>query len=133
MKASEIMNSTGTQLLPEEIVVAVLNKVGCDVRLADDLRLASVFDDVAQDHGGIFKQFVKHPRYHYSRLLTATLQSLSHGGSIVRDSQTSYFRVTRHTAGAYGKRIFDGLSHPDQVQVKALAKRIVSVFEEDKE
>lgn len=124
--------SMGTQLLPEEIVVAVLNKVGCDVRLADDIRLASAFDDVAQEAGGIFEQFAKHPRYNYSRLLTGTLQSLDHGGSIVRNNPgTSYFSVTRHTAGAYGKGMFDSLSRPDQVRVEALAKRIVSVFSAD--
>ena len=124
--------STGTQLMPEEIVVAILHKVGCDASLVDDQRLANVFDDVAQEVGGIFKQFSKHPRYRYSRLLTETLQSLDQGGSIVRNNPgTSYFHVTTHTAGKYGKRMFDGLSAPDQATVDALAKTIVSVFSTD--
>jgi hypothetical protein len=115
-------------LLPEEIVVAVLHKVG-KARIVDDVRLAKIFDDAAKKSQGIFKQFSWDPQYRYSRILTDAVQALDHGGSIRRENPASnYFSITEHTAGPYGGALYSKLSPEDQGAVDEIATKIQKTF-----
>lgn len=114
-------------MLPGELVVAVLHKVGKDITLESDRRLDDAFDAAAR-RGGAFKGFAAHPRHRYSKLLAETLQSLCHGGSIVRETMTNRFRASTHTAGPYGWRIFRGLTGDQRAAVEELAADIRGTF-----
>jgi len=111
--------ATVTIPFPEDLVIAILNKVGPDVRIVDDNRLAKIFNNAAVE-GGVFEQFEWHPQYHYSKLLSDTLQILDQGGSIIRENPaTTYFRISDHTAGLMVKLSSIALDPNDQ---KAVAR-----------
>lgn len=113
--------------LPEELIVAVLHKVGKDITLESDRRLDDAFNDVACK-GCTFEGFAAHPRYGYSRLLAETLQSLCHGGSILREAGTNRFRASTHTAGMYGWRVWRNLTSDQRAAVEELAADIREIF-----
>ena len=118
-----------TQLLPEDIVTATLNRVGKDVRLVDDQRLAKIFDDASKDPEGAFREFRIYPRYEFSRLLSETLQVLDLAGSIRRENAAQrYFGPSEHTLGEYGKSKYDQLEAPDKAAVDRVATQIKQVF-----
>lgn len=115
-------------LLPEEVVVAVLHKVG-QARIVDDVRLAKIFDEAATKFGGSFKQFSWDPQYRYSRVLTDAFQALDHGGSIRRENPASnYFSITQHTAGLYGVSLYEKLPPNEKVAVDEIVARIQATF-----
>jgi hypothetical protein len=122
--------STTIGYLPEDVLLATLHKVGSDVRLVDGHNLAKLFNEAAKD-GGPFTRFAWHRHYHVSELLSRTLQVLDHAGSIVRENAAqTYFRVSPHAAGPYGKAVFESLPMHEQSAIEALAARIKSEFEE---
>lgn len=117
------------QRSPEKILLATLYKVGRDVRLKDDFELAKVFNDASKDLGGPYKPFAWHRHYHVSEVLSEGLQALDQAGSIVRENAAqTYFRVSPHTAGEYGKSIFKSLEPDEQALVENVAKRIKQAF-----
>jgi len=121
--------AANTQLLPEDIVTATLNRVGKGVRLVDDPRLAKIFDDASKNLEGPFREFRLHPRYEFSRLLSETLQVLDLAGSIRRENAAQrYFGPSEHTLGEYGKSKYDQLPEPDKVAVDKVATQIKQVF-----
>lgn len=121
--------TTITQVMPEEVVVAILHKVGSDTRLVDDERLAAIFDEAAERYPALMGAFAWHPQYHYSKLLQETFQLLDLGGSIVRENApTKYFRAAPRTAGAYGETKYERLSGDEQRIVDEIANRIREVF-----
>ena len=120
---------TKTTSFPEDVLIAVLHKVGPRVRIADDQRLASLFDDAAAESKGNLAQFRSHPQYHYSDILSEALATLDLGGSIERkNAATKYFHISAQTAGAYGKRKFAELDSKDKAEVAELAKRLRDDF-----
>jgi hypothetical protein len=116
-------------LIPEELVLAVLHKVGTGIRIVDDVRLARIFNDASQRYKGQFSPFGWHPQYRYSKVLTDAFQALDHGGSIQRDNPAStYFSITPHTAGPYGTTIFEKLDDEEQRAVVDVAEQIRKIF-----
>ena len=121
--------AVNTQLLPEDVVIATLYRVGKDVRLVDDQRLAKILDDASKDQSGPFREFRLHPRYDFSRVLSETLQVLDLAGSIRRENAAQrYFRPSDHTAGAYGSSRFESLSPEDKAAVERVAEQIKQAF-----
>jgi hypothetical protein len=120
--------SQETHLLPEEILVAVLHKVGPNIRLVDDERLASAFNEAAEK-SAILRPFRWHPQYFFSQRLSNALQVLDLGGSIVRENApTKYFTISRHTAGSYGETTFSSLAKDDQAAISDLADKLREAF-----
>jgi hypothetical protein len=114
---------------PDDLLTAVLHKVGREARIVDDFELAKIFDRAAPTGVGEFVQFKLHPQYHFSKLLSDTLQVLDHGGSIIRENPAQqYFRVSPHAAGPYGKEKFDALDPNEQRLVAEIAKTIQQRF-----
>jgi hypothetical protein len=121
--------ATKETLLPEELVTAILHRVGEGVRIIDDTRLARIFDKAARSFGGGFSIFASHPQYRYSKALTDTFQALDHGGSIQRDNPAStYFAITPHTAGPYGSTLYGALDDAERQAVDAIAEEIKQLF-----
>jgi len=121
--------SVNTQMLPEDVVTATLNRVGQGVRLVDDHRLAKIFDDASKNPEGPFRDFRLHPRYEFSRLLSETLQVLDLAGSIRRENAAQrYFGPSEHTLGEYGKSKYDQLPEPDRIAVDNVAAQLKQVF-----
>lgn len=116
------------EMLPEEVVLAVLHKAGKEVRIVDDRRLAEIFDEAARD-SELFAAFKSHKQYHYSRTLTNALQVLDLGGSIVRENAPAkYFKPSGHTTGPYGQKLFEALSETEQRAVEEVANKIRERF-----
>jgi hypothetical protein len=85
-----------------------------------------MFNATATEHGGVFRRFRWHPNYFYSEVLSESLQVLDHAGSIVRENAAqTYFRVSKHAAGAYGKATYERLTADDQHAVDDLARSII--------
>src|SRR5437870_4240899 len=83
-----------TEVFPEEVLLAILHKVGQGVRIAEDQTLVRLFDDAATEHPELFGPFKKHPYYPYSDRLMDALQALDLGSAIVRENAaTGYFTV----------------------------------------
>jgi hypothetical protein len=120
---------TGTQHLPEELIVAVLNRVGQSARIVDDFRLARIFDNASKRDVPAFAQFRCHRQYHFSRLLSDTLQILDHAGSITRENAAQkYFRVSPHTAGPFGRARYEALEPKEKQLVDEIAQHIVEAY-----
>ena len=114
---------------PEDVLLATLHKVGMDVRLVDGHSLARLFNEAATDVGGPFARFAWHRHYHVSELLSRALQVLDHAGSIVRENAAqTYFRVSPHAAGPFGKTVFDSLPAVEKGAIEELADRIKEEF-----
>jgi len=117
-----------------DVLLATLHEVGRDVRLMDDFALAKVFNDAAKQYGGLFKQFAWHRHYHVSDVLSESLQVLDHAGSIVRENAAqTYFRVSPHTAGPYGEKVFNSFGDHERGLVKKVAAEIRKAFEAQSE
>jgi hypothetical protein len=118
-----------TRLLPEDVVTATLNRVGEDVRIVDDQRLARIFDEASKDPSGPFREFRLHPRYGFSRLLSETLQVLDLAGSIRRENAAQrYFAPSDHTIGEYGKSKYDLLNEAERAAVDKVADQVKQEF-----
>lgn len=114
--------------LPEELLVAVLYKAGT-IRIADNERLGSLFDNAAKEFPDTFGEFLWHPVYHYSKTLLDALSILWLGGSIIRESpELIHFRATSHTLGEHGQRTFLNLPESDQQAVEIVAQRVCEAF-----
>lgn len=123
------MTKTTTDILPEELLIAVLHHVGQGTRIIDDSRLARIFNDAASQSKGSFRQFSWHPQYRYSKTLTDSLQALDHGGSILRENPAStYFSISQHTAGPWGKKTAESLDPEDRKLAEEIAAKIKEVF-----
>lgn len=123
------MTTCEKTMLPEELLVAILHRVGTDIRIVDDFRLAEIFNDAAKKFGPPFSQFAWHPRYRYSKRLSESLQAMDDGGSISRDNPaTDYFSVTRHTAGSFGENLYNKLSPRDKQAVDEIVNGIKTAF-----
>ena len=121
--------ATVTERMPEDLVIAVLHRVGRDARIVDDFQLASVFDEAARSRVSSFARFRCHPQYGFSKLLSETLQILDHAGSITRENAAQrYFRVSPHTAGPFGRGKYDELSEPERQLVDDVASQIRERF-----
>jgi hypothetical protein len=118
-----------TEMLPEDVVIATLNRVGKGVRLVDDHRLAKIFDDASKNGEGPFRDFRLYPRYEFSRLLSETLQVLDLAGSIRRENAAQrYFGPSEHTLGEYGKSKYDQLEAAERAAVDKVANQIKQIF-----
>jgi hypothetical protein len=114
-----------TELFPEEVLLAVLHKVGRDVRVAEDRMLVTLFDRAAKAHPELFGSFAKHPYYPDSRGLTEALQTLDLGGAVIRENAaTGYFKVGPRTCHDYGASKFNALHPHEQEIVTKLAEQI---------
>lgn len=110
---------------PDDLLIAVFHKVGPKTRILDDFELAKIFNDAALKDLGGFSQFRWHPQYHFSKLLSDTLQVLDHAGSIIRENPAQrYFKVSEHTAGPYGEAKFAELDPNEQRLAEELAQKI---------
>jgi hypothetical protein len=120
---------TGRSILPEDLLVATISRVGGPLRLKDDV-LARVLNDVAASHPeSAFGPFKWHPLYHYSRLLGDTLQNLDHAGSIVRENASqSYFKASDHTLGPYGQRLYENMDNEGKALIDKVADQIRRAF-----
>lgn len=114
--------------VPADLVLAVLHKVAKskpEIKLKDDEQLASIFDSAAQEFGGGFAEFTWDSRYQYSEALTGVLQILDLGGSIEHpNAAIRTIRITDHTRGQYGEKVFNSLTQAEQEQVESVATRI---------
>jgi hypothetical protein len=120
---------TETYVSPEDLLLATLHKVGEGTRIVDDQRLAAIFNDAAEQKPDLFRPFRWHRQYHYSKLLSDTLQLLDLGGSIVRENApTKYFKISGHTAGSYGAEKFSSLDQDAQKVVLSVAGKIAEAF-----
>ena len=115
----------------EDLLIAVLHKVGRESRLVDNFELAKIFNEFAtKEEGSGFARLKWHPQYHFSKLLSDTLQILDHAGSIIRENPAQqYFRVSPHTAGPYGEEKFGSLDSKDQRLAEQIAQTIKEKFE----
>src|ERR1043166_8776094 len=117
----------------EDLVVAVLHKVGDkDLRLANNLQLARLFNAASESSPELLGDFAWHPQYHDSKALRNALQILDLGGAIVRENAAlKSFRVTPRTLGDYGRSKFEALDDDGKAAVVALAEEIKRTFEAD--
>ena len=113
---------------PEDIVTAILYKVGRSVRIEQDQHFTDIFDEFAQSKGGEFLQFRAHPQYRYSSTLESVMQTLAVGGSIVRIGLSMRFIASPHTCGPYGKSVFQDLDKGTREAVCELAERIQAAY-----
>jgi hypothetical protein len=122
------MATTGT-ILPEDVLIATLHRVGRDVRLVDDHTLSEIFDEAAKESGSLFAPFQSHPLYGYSRLLGESLQTLDNAGSIVRENASQHrFRASEHTAGPFGRNLYNAMLSKQQAAIDAVAQKIRQAF-----
>lgn len=123
------MTTTET-ILPEDVLIATLHRVGSDIRLTDDQRLSDIFHEAAlKSKNSVFAPFKSHPLYGYSRVLGEALQTLDHAGSIVRENAAQhYFQATDHTAGPFGKGVFEQLAPDQRALVDTVADKIRQEF-----
>lgn len=116
-------------LNPENLVVAVLHKVGTETRLTDDVRLAFHFNNMAKQYPDVFGEFAWHPQYHDSRILRMTLQNLDLGGGILRENASiKRFRVSGRVGGNYGEAVFQALPDGFKGPVETLSEAIRNEF-----
>lgn len=121
--------STNTKPAPEDVLLAVLHKVGSDARLVNDFSLASLFNEAAQTSPELLGTFAWHPQYHDSKVLRSTLQALDLGGTIIRENASiKNFRVAPRVAGEYGKKKFELLDAAEREVIERLAERIRQKF-----
>src|SRR5688572_7264260 len=110
----------------EDILVAVLHKVGQGVRLTNDVRLTKVFQNGSEKAPELLGEFAWHPQYHDSKTLRSALQILDLGGGIVRENASiKSFRVAPRVAGGYGESKYMALNDRDRQIVDELAQEIV--------
>lgn len=113
----------------EDILVAVLHKVGEDVRLTNDVRLTKLFQNASQKAPDLLGEFAWHPQYHDSKTLRSALQMLDLGGGIVRENASiKSFRVAPRVAGGYGEAKYQSLDDREKAIVDDLANQIVGTF-----
>jgi hypothetical protein len=113
----------------EDILVAVLHRVGQDVRLTNDVRLTKLFQNASQKSPQLLGEFAWHPQYHDSKTLRSALQILDLGGGIVRENASiKSFRVAPRVAGGYGESKYQALNDHDRETIDDLAKEIVGTF-----
>ena len=121
--------SAYTGVSPEDLLLAVLHKVGTDVRLVNDVRLAALLNEMAQAAPDVFAEYAWHPQYHDSKTLRNALQVLDLGGTIIRENASiKNFRVAPRVAGEYGKKKFESLDESAREAVAQLAERIKEQF-----
>jgi hypothetical protein len=113
----------------EDLLVAVLHRVGSTTRLANDVRLAKLFNAASQKAPEILGDFAWHPQYHDSKVLRNALQNLDLGGGIVRENASiRHFRVAPRVSGDYGKSKFEVLDDRQREVVDQLADEIRNAF-----
>ena len=119
------------QLFPEEVLLAVLHKVGSSkVRIAEDRTLVQIFNEASIASPDLFGSFSKHQFYPDSDGLSDALQALDLGGAIIRENAaTGYFTVGPRTCGDYGAKKFNSLSLTDQEKITRLAERIFQAYD----
>lgn len=110
-------------MLHEELLTAVLHKVGPDVRM-NDKAVTQVIGEIAAKKEGLLDGFAVHPTYKYSPKLEDCVTNLTHGGSIIREGITSYFRSSPHTAGPYGKSLYEQLDESGRAIIDDAAQKI---------
>ena len=117
-----------------DLVIAVLHKVGEHVRIRDDKRLITAFNEAAKADRDIFGRFACHPQYHDCPLLAEILHILDMSGCIERFNATSHFyQATELTLGSEGAAIYNALSKPEQDAVNRLAEKIKDAFNSRRE
>lgn len=113
----------------EDILVAVLHKVGQNVRLTNDVRLTRLFQNASERSPQLLGEFAWHPQYHDSKTLRSALQILDLGGGIVRENASiKSFRVAPRVAGGYGESKYQALNDQDREIVDDLAREIIGTF-----
>lgn len=121
--------SAYTTTSPEDILIAVLHKVGTEVRLVNDTQLAALFHEASQSTPEVFGDYAWHPQYHDSKTLRNSLQILDLGGTIIRENASiKNFYVAPRLAGEYGKKKFEALDEDVQEAVTQLAEKIKEIF-----
>lgn len=125
----EISLTTKSVGAPADLVIAVLNKVGEGVRIADNTQLAKLFNDAAERDPETFGFFAWHPRYRDCPLLAQVLHRLDMGGCIERfNAASDFYQATAFTLEAYGSGKFKALTPDQQESVVKLAKSIENEF-----
>ena len=118
------MSEVKKAIFPEEILIAVLSRLGRGERIAEDQQFIDAFSSVAEEHDAL-RCFDKHPVYGDSPALAAALQSLDIGGGIVRENASPrYFRVSESVAGTYGRLKYDELEEDLRSIVDRIAERV---------
>lgn len=123
-------------ILPEDVLIAMFHRVGNDVRITDDERLARIIGNASSKNceRNPFAPFKLHPRYGYSRVFGDTLQTLDHAGSIVRENASQlYFRATEHTAGPFGASVYELLDTEQRTMIDEVAQLIRQEFKDANE
>jgi hypothetical protein len=113
----------------EDLLVAILHRVGSTTRLGNDVRLAKLFHAASQKAPDVMSDFAWHPQYHDSKALRSALQVLDLGGGIVRENASiRHFRVAPRVSGDYGRSKFEALSDHQREVVDGLANEIRNTF-----
>jgi len=115
--------------MPEEIIIAILHKVGKGTRMANDLKLAAIFNEAAKRYPDFLGDFAWHPQYHDSKIIRDTLQALDLGGAIIRENaSTKYFKISPRIAGAYGKAKYEQFNADQKAAIEELAHNIREAY-----
>lgn len=118
-----------TKPTAEDLVVAVLHKVGEDVRIRDGKLLYGIFDKAARKSPKVFGIFRAHPQYYDCPRLKEVLYSLDIGGSIERfNAASQLYQASKSTREEYGSSKYASLSRTTKNLVDEVAENIRDAF-----
>lgn len=116
------------EVLPEELVIAVLHRVGSGIKFRENKTLDRCFGDAAEESPDIFGDFCLHPQYGDCPKLRDALQVLSLGGAVVSEGQDYVCRASEGVLGDYGKTKYNALPDEAKAAVDEVAEAIRQAF-----
>lgn len=105
--------------IPEEVLVATLNRVGPELRVVNDQRLV----DILTGAGGVYSGFLKHPNYGYCKTLDEAITNLVCGGAVLAFLNMDGYRAAR-AAGPWGAAVYESFSPEERAEIDAVAAKI---------
>ncbi len=114
---------------PEDLFIAVLNRVDPDITIVDDHRLVQILDKAAKGNNSPFSAFRAHPVYGDSKVLSQVLEVLDDGGTVHHFGADLYkYKPSLRATGGYGRKKYDALTEAQRKAVDSVAKKISTEF-----